>query len=66
MEILPDDRSGWMRAPATRKVVAALTGAGQPARFVGGCVRDTLMGRPISDIDIATPLHPGRGDRRRF
>ena len=58
METLPDNRSGWMRASATRKVVAALTGAGQPARFVGGCVRDTLMGRPISDIDIATPLHP--------
>ncbi|MFA7276150.1 MAG: CCA tRNA nucleotidyltransferase [Pseudobdellovibrionaceae bacterium] len=27
-------------------------------RFVGGCVRDTLMGEPIGDIDLATPLFP--------
>ncbi len=57
-ETLPAARSRWMRAPATRKVLAALTEGGRPARFVGGCVRDTLMGRTISDIDIATPLLP--------
>ncbi|NML04929.1 CCA tRNA nucleotidyltransferase [Sphingomonas sp. G-3-2-10] len=28
-----------------------------PARFVGGAVRDTLLGIPVADIDIATP-HP--------
>lgn len=28
------------------------------ARFVGGCIRNTLMGKPVSDIDIATQLHP--------
>ena len=55
---LPGGKSGWMRAPATRKVLAPLTEGGRPARFVGGCVRDTLMGRPIADIDIATPLLP--------
>ncbi len=55
---LPGGKSGWMRAPATRKVLAPLTEGGRPARFVGGCVRDTLIGRPIADIDIATPLHP--------
>ena len=61
----PDKPSGtlpkgadWVRAAATRKVISALTGGGQPARFVGGCVRDTLMGRPIADVDIATPLPP--------
>jgi poly(A) polymerase len=27
-------------------------------RFVGGCVRDSLLGRPVSDIDIATTLAP--------
>ena len=53
----PDKPSGtlpkgadWVRAAATRKVISALTGGGQPARFVGGCVRDTLMGRPIADV----------------
>jgi poly(A) polymerase len=47
----------WMTAEPTRKVMAALHAAG-PARFVGGCVRDALLGRPVSDIDIATPLMP--------
>ncbi|HVJ53937.1 MAG TPA: CCA tRNA nucleotidyltransferase [Aliidongia sp.] len=28
------------------------------ARFVGGAVRDTLLDRPIGDIDLATPLTP--------
>lgn len=27
-------------------------------RFVGGCVRDTLLGLPVSDIDMATTLAP--------
>ncbi|MDT8757508.1 CCA tRNA nucleotidyltransferase [Sphingomonas psychrotolerans] len=30
------------------------------ARFVGGSVRDTLLGIPVSDIDLATPLPPQR------
>ncbi|HVZ99992.1 MAG TPA: CCA tRNA nucleotidyltransferase, partial [Caulobacterales bacterium] len=28
------------------------------SRFVGGCVRNTLMARPVDDIDIATQLKP--------
>ena len=49
----------WMRAPATRKVVEALQSeAPDMARFVGGCVRNALMGVAVDDIDIATPLHP--------
>ncbi len=47
----------WMTATPTRKVMDALHAAGQ-ARFVGGCVRDALLGRAVSDIDIATPLEP--------
>lgn len=27
-------------------------------RFVGGCVRDTLLGVPVHDVDLATPLAP--------
>jgi poly(A) polymerase len=50
-----------MTAPQTRAVFAALEGAGGPAcvRFVGGCVRNALMGREISDLDLATQLTPG-------
>jgi poly(A) polymerase len=51
--------AGWMTAPETRAVIAALEAAqAGSARFVGGCVRNALMGRPIDDIDIATPLLP--------
>jgi poly(A) polymerase len=47
-----------MQEPATRALLAALGEAGIAARFVGGCVRDALLGRPIADIDIATPARP--------
>lgn len=44
----------WMEAAETRAVVAALTADGADVRFVGGCVRDSVLHRPIKDIDIAT------------
>lgn len=50
----------WMSAPETRAVVAALQADGVQVRFVGGCVRDSLLKRPIKDIDIATPDPPER------
>lgn len=50
----------WMTAPETRAVIAALTAEGAEVRFVGGCVRDALAGRPVKDVDIATPDHPQR------
>ena len=50
----------WMLEAATRDVLAALTAEGDTARFVGGCVRDALLGRPVADIDIATPAPPDR------
>lgn len=50
---------GWLSAPATRTVMGALEAA-RPggSRFVGGCVRNSLMGRPVDDIDVATVLEP--------
>jgi poly(A) polymerase len=50
----------WMAAPATCAVMQALEAAGGDgsARFVGGCVRNLILGRPIDDIDIATQLEP--------
>ena len=48
----------WMTAPETRAVLAALSADGQTVMFVGGCVRDALIGRPVGDIDIATPDAP--------
>jgi poly(A) polymerase len=50
----------WMTEPATLAVLGALAAGGAEARFVGGAVRDALLGRPIGDIDIATPATPER------
>jgi len=50
----------WMVEPATRRLLGALSAGGVEARFVGGSVRDALLGRPIGDIDIATPASPER------
>lgn len=49
----------WMSGPAARRVLGALE-AVRPgcARFVGGCVRDALLGVVPADIDIATQLTP--------
>ena len=52
------DPKPWMTSPATRQVLTALTQRGQIVRFVGGCVRDSLLGRAIKDIDLATPDDP--------
>ncbi len=49
---------GWRQSAPVAAVVAALTAEGAPCRFVGGCVRDALLGEVPADIDIATPLDP--------
>ena len=43
-----------------REDLAALVGALGPgnSRYVGGAVRDTLLGLPVKDVDMATPLSP--------
>ncbi|WP_324262554.1 CCA tRNA nucleotidyltransferase [Altererythrobacter sp. H2] len=48
-------------APWTaREDLAALVAAlgADNVRWVGGAVRDTLLGHPVKDIDAATPLRP--------
>lgn len=54
------DSQAWIDAPATAAVLDALAAAGAEARFVGGCVRDSLIGRAVKDIDIATDAVPER------
>lgn len=44
----------WLSAPPLSRVLAALP----EARIAGGAVRDTLAGRPVADIDLATPRPP--------
>lgn len=50
----------WLEAAPTRRVVAALQDAGLGAWFVGGCVRNALLGEPVADLDIATDAPPDR------
>ncbi len=52
--------SDWINTSETQAVCAALTDAGAQALFVGGCVRNALIGEPVSDIDIATDALPER------
>lgn len=50
-----------MTSPEAKAVMKALSGGGAAnpeALFVGGCVRNTLMGRPVDDVDIATVWVP--------
>ena len=52
----------WLTAPASRRVLEALMAGGRPVRFVGGCVRDGLLGLDQAgrDLDLATPEPPER------
>ncbi|MCB2057508.1 MAG: CCA tRNA nucleotidyltransferase [Novosphingobium sp.] len=52
----------WMQRADLARLNAAL-GPGQ-ARYVGGAVRDTLLGVTVKDIDVATPLDPHEVMRR--
>ncbi len=52
----------WTRREDLAMLVAAL-GPGN-ARYVGGAVRDTLLGIPVKDVDLATPLEPNVVMRR--
>ena len=51
-------RASWQRREGMKALLAAL-GAGEgDTRYVGGCVRDTLLGLAVSDVDLATRLPP--------
>ncbi len=46
----------WTIRDDIAALIAALGSAN--TRYVGGAVRDTLLGIPVKDVDIATPLVP--------
>jgi len=50
----------WLSDPAAAAVVAALKDGGAQALFVGGCVRNALLGLPVTDLDLATDAAPER------
>ena len=48
----------WLNHPGTQALCAVLGLAGHRILFVGGCVRNTLMMLPVTDIDLATDALP--------
>ena len=48
----------WLTREDTRDLFAALNADGHVARAVGGAVRNTLLGTPVHDVDIATTSSP--------
>lgn len=48
----------WIKAKGLQQVLACLTRADRRAYLVGGCVRNALLGLPVTDFDIATDARP--------
>lgn len=48
----------WFSDPALVRVLALLNSDGGEGRVAGGAVRNSLMGLPVADVDIATTLRP--------
>ncbi len=48
----------WLHHSGTKALFAGLDAGGHQTLFVGGCVRNAVMGLPVADIDIATAATP--------
>lgn len=48
----------WQTRQGMRPLLAALGADEGETRYVGGSVRDGLLGLPVSDVDLATRLQP--------
>ena len=51
-------RASWQQREGMKALLAALDAKAGATRYVGGCVRDTLLGLSVSDVDLATRLTP--------
>ena len=65
----PDDiklpaGTAWLHDADAQAVCRALAADGSDVFFVGGCVRDALLGVPGADVDLSTPLEPQEVMRR--
>ena len=54
----------WHARPGLADLVSALGGDGEAVRFIGGFVRDSLLGLHPSDVDLATVHAPDETARR--
>jgi poly(A) polymerase len=51
-------KASWQQREGMKPLLAALGAKSGDTRYVGGCVRDTLLGLAVSDVDLATRLTP--------
>ncbi|UWR57961.1 CCA tRNA nucleotidyltransferase [Phaeobacter inhibens] len=51
-------KAKWLEDPAVQHVCEVLTKGGVEVYFVGGCVRNALLGVPVSDLDLSTNVAP--------
>jgi len=54
----------WLTTPGLQTLLATLSADGEEARVVGGAVRNSVLGHPVSDIDVATTTLPDETVRR--
>lgn len=54
MKLSPD----WLKWEQTKKLIEAFGEEAYKFRFVGGAVRDHLLGIKSKDVDLATSIHP--------
>ncbi|QTD57539.1 CCA tRNA nucleotidyltransferase [Parasphingorhabdus cellanae] len=50
--------ASWHQRQSLKDLITVLDGHKGATRFVGGAVRDTVLGLPVKDIDAATMLKP--------
>ena len=51
-------QADWLKKPGVEKITRLLSDAGFEIYFVGGCVRNSLLNRPVDDIDLASNARP--------
>jgi len=56
--------AAWLNDPQLQTLLAVLNADGSEARIAGGAVRNTLLGEPVADVDIATSNLPDETVRR--
>ena len=52
------DAAKWRKRRGMARLLRALGADEGLTRYVGGAVRDDLIGLPVSDVDLATRLKP--------
>jgi len=57
-DIIIPSGTRWLTDPNAQAVCAAIMAGGHKVYFVGGCVRNALLGLPDSDVDMSTDALP--------